>query len=127
MSGRRPADGEAPAVKLTRTKTATRLEIGGEMTIERAGELRESLLEAFQAGKPVQLSLSAVTSLDASGLQLLCSAHRTSLVSGVGLVVEGEQSELFRSVAELAGMFRPAGCRHNAGGSCLWKNVEQAP
>lgn len=121
MGGKRVAAGEQPAVKLTRKKTVTRLEISGAMTIERAGELREALVKAFQPGKAVQLSLSAVNAVDASGLQLLCSAHRTAVSKGVDVSVEGLDEDIFLSAAELAGMFRPTGCFPCADGICIWK------
>ena len=111
---------EETAVMIIKKKTETVVALTGPMTIERAGELREGLLEAFALGKKVQLSLAGVTEVDLTGLQLLCSAHRSALADGLEFSVTGN-SEILGSVAESAGMLRHTGCVEDTSGSCIWK------
>lgn len=50
----------------------------GEMSIYRAQELKQALLDPLLSGVPLEVNLSAVTELDTVGVQLLLLAHRTA-------------------------------------------------
>ncbi|WP_035608604.1 STAS domain-containing protein [Hylemonella gracilis] len=55
----------------------TMLHITGEMTIYRAAELRELLLQALpQSSGQLDIDLSGVTELDVAGLQVLMAVKR---------------------------------------------------
>ena len=54
------------------------LRIEGEMTIYRAEELKQALLEPLQPHTTLEVNLSAVTELDTAGVQLLMLAKRTA-------------------------------------------------
>ena len=54
------------------------LRIEGEMTIYRAEELKQALLEPLQPQTTLEVNLSAVTELDTAGVQLLMLAKRTA-------------------------------------------------
>ncbi|MDD2610150.1 MAG: STAS domain-containing protein [Giesbergeria sp.] len=57
----------------------TSLRMAGEMTIYRAAELKQLLLEPLQQpGATLEVDLSGVTELDTAGLQLLILAKRTA-------------------------------------------------
>ena len=90
------------------------------MTIGRIGELKAGLLEAFELGKRVQLSLAGVTEADLTGLQLICSAHRTAMARELELSITGGEVEAIASVAQLSGMRRHVGCIQDVCGSCAW-------
>lgn len=109
------------ALKITKKKDRTQVAISGPMTILQAAELREGLLKAFDAGSDVELSLAGVTEMDLTALQLLCSAHRTSLQKGVRLALVGGQPQAVAAVVELAGMQRLNGCAQDVAGTCVWK------
>ena len=112
---------EESAVMLIKKKTETVVAISGPMTIERICELRSALLEAFEIGREVQLSLAGVTKVDLTGLQLLCSAHRTALAGELGFSITGGDGGPILPVAEAAGMLRHIGCAEDTGGGCVWK------
>ena len=59
---------DTPGVKL--------LVLGGAMTIQNAGEIRNALLEVFSEGNGVCLEMGTVTEADLAGLQLLCAARQ---------------------------------------------------
>ncbi len=52
------------------------LRIAGELSIYRAGELKQALLNE---PRPVQVDLSGVTEIDTAGVQLLMLAKKTAL------------------------------------------------
>jgi anti-anti-sigma regulatory factor len=112
---------DKPAVAMTKKKHVTVVAISGAMTIDRIAELRSGLLRAFGLGKGVQLSLAAVSEVDLTGLQLICSAHRTALVRGLELSVVGCEEKAVATVAREAGMLRHLGCAADTGGTCVWK------
>jgi len=110
---------DTPSVKISRKKDRTVVAVNGPMTIGQAGELRAGLLKAFDLGKLVELSLTGVTEVDITGLQLICSSHKTSLLKDVALSITGDGENL-SSVARVAGMVRHAGCAHHTDGICFW-------
>lgn len=54
----------------------TTWKIEGEMTISRAAELKEGLAAAMRQPGPIEVDLSAVTTIDGAGVQLLILARR---------------------------------------------------
>ncbi len=54
------------------------LRVEGEMTIYRAAELKQTLLDAVAAQPVVEVDLSAVSEFDSAGLQLLMLAKRSA-------------------------------------------------
>ncbi len=111
-------------LKITKKKDVTQVAINGAMTICQAAELKAGLLKAFETGKPVEIQVAGVTEVDVTGLQLICSAHRSSLERGCTLKVSGTDSEGFARVAQQAGMLRHAGCSHDVTNSCIWKTED---
>ena len=99
----------------------TVVRVSGPMTIDTISELKNAMLKAFGLGKEVQLSLAAVTDVDLTGLQLLCSSHRTSIIKELGFSITGAEGEALSAVSQLAGMLRHTGCAQDVGGTCLWK------
>jgi anti-sigma B factor antagonist len=53
-----------------------RLRIEGEMTIYRAAELKQTLLDALDSSAALEVDLSAVTDLDTAGVQLLMMTRK---------------------------------------------------
>jgi anti-anti-sigma factor len=70
---------DAPATRKRKRKSSV-LHIEGDMTIYRAAELKQTLMEALnQATASIEVNLSKVTALDAAGVQLLLFAKRAAL------------------------------------------------
>jgi anti-anti-sigma factor len=86
-------DGELPV----------RLAISGEMTIYRAAELKQQLIEALAPHATLELDLSKVTEFDCAGLQLLFLAHRSARAFA-GDVVLVDASRAVREALELLGL-----------------------
>jgi ABC-type transporter Mla MlaB component len=115
--------GEA-AVKMLELETETLVAISGPMTIDCVGELKSDLLEAFGAGKKVQLSLAGVTRVDFTGLQLLCSYQRASIDRDLDLSIDGdEEGDVLPALSQLVGMLCQSECTRELCGICVGKRV----
>src|SRR5688572_2187685 len=57
---------------------ATQLQIEGDMTIYRAVELKQTLLEALEQCVALDVDLSKVSEIDTTGVQLLLLAQHTA-------------------------------------------------
>jgi anti-anti-sigma factor len=57
--------------------------LDGAIDIGCAAELKKSLLDAFQSGNEIRVSLAGVTFLDVTAVQLLWAAKRRAETSGI--------------------------------------------
>ena len=96
------------------------LNLKGELTIVNSSELRDILRDALSTSKNVELNLENITDVDLSFLQLLCSAHRTSLKSEKSFSIHGSYPEVLSEAARDAGFPLPKGCKLDCNNSCLW-------
>jgi anti-anti-sigma regulatory factor len=96
------------------------LVINGGLTIEYAVELKEALQKSLKDGEHVSLDLSNVTEMDLSSLQLLCSAHKTSVNLNKTLELMQNTGEVFKETVMKAGYKRYSGCTKETEKSCLW-------
>ena len=68
----------------------THIVLDGDITIYRAGELREQLVTALsQARGDLEIDLSSATELDSAGVQLLMAAKREAGTQGRALTLSG--------------------------------------
>lgn len=74
--------------------------IQGELTIYTAGEYQDVLLESCHIQQAMELDLSEVTAVDASGLQLLVALNNHFCGTNNGLRL-GNSSEAVREAMEL--------------------------
>ncbi|MHB1301153.1 MAG: STAS domain-containing protein [Burkholderiales bacterium] len=81
--------------------------VEGEMTISRAMELKEQLLPACSEGRELEIDLSGVTEIDASGLQLMMAVKLESIVRNVPLSFTGHSAAVQEALelADLGGFF----------------------
>jgi anti-anti-sigma factor len=64
---------------------AARLSLDGELTIYRAAELKQTLLEPLATPVALEIDLSKVTELDSAGVQVMLLARRTAATKGATL------------------------------------------
>ncbi|MGD9505072.1 MAG: STAS domain-containing protein [Syntrophobacteraceae bacterium] len=106
--------------KTERQSGAKVVTLEGDLTIQRANELKECLLEALHSSKQVLVDLAKATSVDLSCLQILCSAHRTALKLGKSLALEEGFSEGFKQAVRDLGYKRNRSCLKDGEACCLW-------
>ena len=95
--------------------------VEGEIRLAGAGSLRQVLVEELCAGQQTVLDLAGVTGVDLSGLQLLCSAHRTYVRHDAVLELQGVTEELTRTARRAGFDARTSVCPFRRG-MCLWRD-----
>ena len=92
----------------------------GELNIQDAGQLKETLVKAFAETAELSLDLSGVTGIDIACMQVLCSAHKTFLTANKSFVVQGRVAPSFEQSVQDGGYARTAGCHADSQRTCLW-------
>lgn len=89
------------------TPDILQLDIAGEMTIQRAAELKEQLLMALRSNRPIEIDLSRVSEMDTAGLQLMLSSKLESIVRGTRLSFVGHSAAVQEvlNLCDLGGFF----------------------
>jgi len=95
-----------------------KLILDGDMTVQRAGELKTALIEALDKATSVVIDMEHITDADLSFLQLLCSAHRTSLKINKTVSLSENAPQFFWDTVKKAGYScKDPGCDDQ---NCLW-------
>lgn len=94
-------------VAVESTKSLTKLDFSGELTIYTASETMDVVKTALKSALPIQLDLSEVSEIDAAGLQILMAIKLHSTLHGVAFNLTGcsEVVTEFLGLADLAGFF----------------------
>lgn len=99
------------------------LSLSGELSVQTAGDLRLSFMEALDHAESVSLHLGEVMGIDISCMQIFCAATRSASLRGVTLTIAaGFPASAARQVEE-AGFNRSSGCRCpivGGGSCCIW-------
>ena len=95
----------------------------GDITLPHMEELKGVLIKALVNADDVSLSMEHVREVDLSGLQLLCSAHRSAIRFKKQLAFSGRRPKALIDAVEAAGYARVTGCKLDHEKSCLWKAV----
>ncbi len=98
----------------------TIIRIIGELSINDAHQLKNSLLLALERMKPVLIDLNETTEFDLTAFQLFCSAHRTALNLGIPIRLESAKSCHFLEIIDQIGYPRLLGCSITNPKDCLW-------
>jgi anti-anti-sigma regulatory factor len=96
------------------------LVLEGNLTIQQASAVKEELQIALKKGQHIELDMEAVKAADLAFLQLLCSAHRTSVSMGKTLAFKGEIPAALKKSVEDNGYAHPHGCVFDVNKTCLW-------
>jgi ABC-type transporter Mla MlaB component len=95
----------------------------GDITLPQMEELRNRFIKALVNADEVSLSMENVREVDLSGLQLMCSAHRSAVRFKKRLAFSGRPPKALKDAVEAAGYARVTGCKLDKDKSCLWKAV----
>ncbi len=91
------------AIALDESGSGNVVVLAGMVDISSAAELKTALLQAFDAGKEVSVSLGAVTYLDVTAMQLLWAAEQQARRSGVAFGVAGQIPDVVSTALAEAG------------------------
>lgn len=92
----------------------------GELTIFTAADNTACLKEAFELHDVVSITFRDITNVDLTGLQLLCSAHRTANAANKVLHFPESLPELIWQTVRLGGFIRRKGCSFSPKTDCLF-------
>jgi ABC-type transporter Mla MlaB component len=96
------------------------LVLKGNLTIEKAAATKVMLQDALNNAQHVELDIESTGEIDLAFLQLLCSAHRTSVTLGKTLLFKGAIPAIFKKSVEDNGYLRGQGCALDSIKTCLW-------
>lgn len=112
--------------KKDESKNTGVLTLAGELNINNSGQLRDALLSSLKSVDSLVLDVTETTEIDLTGLQLLCSAHRSSIVSNKKLTIKGYKGGIVQEVADEAGFSNNKCDFREKNSYCLWGGgVEQ--
>jgi anti-anti-sigma factor len=101
------------------------LRVAGPVDLANAAALRQALVDVLadsDAGCSAIVDLAAATAVDFSGMQLLCSAHRSFRERGSAMSLR-DVPDWLRQAAAAAGFTMPTlACRYRQGDDCLWRD-----
>jgi anti-anti-sigma regulatory factor len=84
--------------------------IRGELTIAGVTELREAILQGFDEAERLEIDVEEVSEIDFFALQMICSAHRTSVLRKKLLTWSGAKPTTVAQVIKKSGFSRHCGC-----------------
>ncbi len=106
--------------EITRSGDFSILRLQGECTVQHSNELKMVLVDAIKKNENLIVDLEGITEMDISCLQLLCSAHNSSIKSNKQFSLNSNRPQSFIKLVNDAGYSRFEGCegpdRH-----CLWQ------
>lgn len=97
----------------------TTIRVVGAVTLQSVETMLTDFVSAFKVSRKIDLDLSAITELDLAGMQLLCSAHRSSYTQSIEFKVTGH-NPLVWEMAEASGHLRFKGCEQDINNTCVW-------
>ncbi|MGO9378308.1 MAG: STAS domain-containing protein [Dissulfurispiraceae bacterium] len=96
------------------------LTIEGSVDIQNAEELKSNLIRAFLAVDKIYVNIERLEDIDISCLELLCSAHLTSVELKKTISFCSLIPETFSTKLRDTGFIRQTGCMHDKAKNCLW-------
>jgi ABC-type transporter Mla MlaB component len=101
---------------------ASTLILNGEANIQCAADFRDVLIKLQESEGNILINLAGMTGADISFMQLLCSAHRSSVKLNKCLKVTGSIPSWLKQAAKDAGYEKEV-CSIDMGGYCLWAKI----
>lgn len=80
------------------------LVLDGELTIQRASELKDLFVKALKKSRYLELKFEKVTEIDLSCIQVIYSAYQTAKSLGVEIIDSDSSSDVFKRALETVGL-----------------------
>ena len=107
-------------MKVTTRKGKAYLRPEGNLTVVRAADFKEALLNSIDKADTIEINLADVTGIDLACLQLLCSAHRTALSKEKTFAVKDPSIPFYLEARKNSGFVFDKPCSYSSTGDCLW-------
>jgi len=98
----------------------------GNLTIRRAVEIRDMILNHFKNNDSLMISFGKVDSVDISFLQLLCSMHMLAVKENKTVRLDTPVSDELKKVMRHTGYEGSACCGQIEDTDCVWKTITGA-
>jgi len=109
-----------------RSKDARTIDFEGNLTVQNIEEVKRTLENSLAKAGDVTLRFGAVTDIDLTGLQLICSVHRTAARGKRRIQIETPVPKAVSDAAESAGFLRLNGCKQDPEKTCFWAAIKKA-
>ncbi len=106
--------------KVYRRKDTMHIELEGALTIHKASLLKDAFVTAFDNSDRIKLKLEKCDSIDTTFLQLMCSAHKTAVLSGKDFALEGSIPDFIGDFLNDMGFMRERCTLFGDTAACLW-------
>lgn len=100
--------------------TLLEVALAGRLAIDTAPELLALLRAQLPAAHKTKLDVSALSEVDLSGMQLICSACRTAQERGHSFNFSGSLAPCVQAAIGVVGLQRHTTCKHTIDQPCLW-------
>src|SRR5512135_3253925 len=88
----------------------TVLALGGDLTVDKAGELKIMLEDALKKAESVAIHFKGINRIDITFLQLVCSAHHSAFLSGKNLDLSEQMPDNLKNTLKSAGYMQHPVC-----------------
>ena len=96
------------------------LTFSGDLTVPHSVQAKAALLEAMSQADSVEIRFEDVADVDLSFLQILCSAHKSSIKARKLLTVLESEFKPFRETLRAVCYLRSTGCVLDQQKQCFW-------
>lgn len=96
------------------------LELEGDLSIEVAEDLKDTLLYALQGTEELVIDLGKVTVADLSCLQLICSSYRLCGSVDGQLILRAHDFDIFNQLLKDSGYCKTTKCPVASTRNCMW-------
>jgi anti-anti-sigma factor len=101
------------------------LSLNGELTLPHAAQFRNELMQALDSAQRIIIDPQGLSDIDLSGMQLLCAAHQSALAIGKEILLDRDQSTVFKQRCEQAGLTCGHQCGRENNLACFWKGGDR--
>ena len=100
--------------------TLLEVALAGRLAIDTTPELLALLREQLPTASKTRLNVAALTDIDLSGMQLICSACRTAQEKGHSFNFSASLAPCVQEAISVVGLQRHTTCKHTIDQPCLW-------
>jgi anti-anti-sigma regulatory factor len=115
---------ELKELKVQRKGKTRVLKTHGNLTMEDADALKESLISCIDKSEEVLFDIDEIEDADLPCLELMCAAHKTAERSKKKFLINGRPSENLLDAIEDAGYCSRSACEWGKE-SCIWDEIQK--
>lgn len=107
--------------KIHETEEIVTVILSGNLTIDKAQELKELFQMILEKKKYTQVNIEKIEKIDVAGIQVLCAFHRTAKEYGVMVHSSTELKPEIKIELERAAVWRDIYCEKHTNTGCFYE------